>query len=334
MDISITSYMHTCNRRQRKMGNKRVIRQISNYIAVVLGTFLLAFGSVIFLEKSNLVAGGVSGIAIIVQHAIRLGLGDMTIRVYDYIVYGLMVIFWVLGLIFLGKDFALKTLLSSVLYIGFTALFFRVQFFDQLADKFAGLDLDENARAGNLILCGVFGGVFVGGGVALTFVGGGSTGGVDVLQILMAKYWRIKESVGGFLLDAVVIVVGMGVMQMWIPALCGILSSFVVSVLIEIVYIKGQTAYQVDIISDKWEEISKYAQDELERGATIIHAEGGYKGEERVILRVVFDQRQYEKIREYIASVDPKAFVTFTQTNAVFGEGFKNNRKIKKNNKK
>ena len=316
------------------MGNKRVIRQISNYIAVILGTFLLAFGSVIFLEKSNLVAGGVSGIAIVVQHAIRLGLKDMTIRVYDYIVYGLMVIFWVLGLIFLGKDFALKTLLSSVLYIGFTALFFRVQFFDQLADKFAGLDLDENARAGNLILCGVFGGVFVGGGVALTFVGGGSTGGVDVLQILMAKYWRIKESVGGFLLDAVVIVVGMGVMQMWIPALCGILSSFVVAVLIEIVYIKGQTAYQVDIISDKWEEISRYAQDELERGATIIRAEGGYKGEERVILRVVFDQRQYEKIREYIASVDPKAFVTFTQTNAVFGEGFKSNRKIKKNNKK
>ena len=328
------SYMHTCNRRQREMGKKHIVKQITNYIAVVLGTFLLAFGSVIFLEKSNLVAGGVSGIAIVIQHAVRLGFNDMTIRIYDYVVYGLMVIFWILGLIFLGKDFALKTLLSSLLYIGFTALFFRVDFFDQLADKFAGLDLLENERAGNLILCGVFGGVFVGGGVALTFVGGGSTGGVDVLQILMAKYWRIKESVGGFLLDGIVIIVGMCVMQMWVPALCGILSSFVTAVLIEIVYIKGQTAYQVDIISEKWEEISRYAQDELERGATIIRAEGGYKGEERVILRVVFDQRQYEKIREYIATVDPKAFVTFTQTNAVFGEGFKNNRKVKKNRKK
>ncbi len=316
------------------MDNKHLMKQIINYLAVIIGTFLLAFGSVIFLEKSNLVAGGVSGIAIVIQHAVRLGLGDMTIRIYDYIVYSLMVFFWILGLIFLGKDFALKTLLSSVLYIGFTALFFRVEFFNQLAEKFAGSDLNENARAGNLILCGIFGGVFVGGGVALTFVGGGSTGGVDVLQILMAKYWRIKESIGGFLLDAVVIVIGMGVMQMWIPALCGILSSFVVAVLIEIVYIKGQTAYQVDIISEKWEEISKYAQDELERGATIIRAEGGYKGEERVILRVVFDQRQYEKIREYIAHVDPHAFVTFTQTNAVFGEGFKRNRKIKKNHKK
>ena len=337
MVTSITSYMHTCNRRQRKMGNKRVIRQISNYIAVILGTFLLAFGSVIFLEKSNLVAGGVSGIAIVVQHAIRLGLGDMTIRVYDYIVYGLMVIFWVLGLIFLGKDFALKTLLSSVLYIGFTALFFRVQFFDQLADKFAGLDLDENARAGNLILCGVFGGVFVGGGVALTFVGGGSTGGVDVLQILMAKYWRIKESVGGFLLDAAVIVVGMGVMQMWIPALCGILSCFVASVLIDVVYSKQQNAYQADIISSHWEEINEFVKVELDRGSTIIRAEGGYKGESRVILRIVFDRKQYDKLRNFIHSVDPHAFVTFTRTNAVYGEGFiieeKKHKKSRKNEK-
>ena len=104
--------------------------------------------------------------------------------------------------------------------------------------------------------------------------------------------------------------------------------------LIEIVYIKNQTAYQVDIISDKWQEISRYAQDELERGATIIHAEGGYKGEERVILRVVFDRFQYDKIKKYIASVDPKAFVTYTQTNAVFGEGFKKHSKKNKKSKK
>ena len=316
------------------MVKSHVIKQITNYTAVILGTFLLAFGAVIFLEHSNLVAGGVSGIAIIVQNAVRHALNNNTIMIYDYVVYGLMAILWLVGLFFVGKDFAIKTLLSSILYIGLTALFFRVHFFTELADKFAGADLPEEARAGNLILCGIFGGVFVGGGVALTFVGGGSTGGVDVFQILMSKYLHIKESVSGFLIDAIVIVVGMAVMQEWVPALCGVLSSFVTAVLIEIVYIKGQTAYQVDIISEKWEEISRYAQDELERGATIIRAEGGYKGEERVILRVVFDQRQYEKIREYIASVDPKAFVTFTQTNAVFGEGFKNNRKLKKNKKK
>ena len=314
--------------------NKKVLKTVNNYIAVIIGTFLLAFGSVIFLTEAELVAGGISGIAIIIQHFV-------SIPIYDYVVAGLTVLFWIMGLIFIGKDFALKTLLSSVLYIGFTFLFKRVDFFTTLAKQFAGTINGDAPGVGNLILCAVFGGVFVGGGVAFTFIGGGSTGGVDVLQVMMAKYLRIKESISGFLIDGAIIlagifamIIGTGHHELWNAALCGILSSFVTAVLIEMVYIRNQTAYQVDIISEKWEEISRYAQDELERGATIIRAEGGYKGEERVILRVVFDKRQYEKIREYIASVDPKAFVTFTQTNAVFGEGFKSNRKTKKKSKK
>lgn len=304
------------------MDKKRVLKLVNNYVAIVLGTFLLSFGSVIFLTKAELVAGGVSGIAIIIQHFVD-------IAIYDYLVAGLTVLFWLIGLIFLGKDFAFKTALSSLLYIGFTFLFKRVQFFDNLALTFAG-----NQDAGNLILCGIFGGVFIGGGVAITFLGGGSSGGVDVVQLLLSKYTGIKESVSSFLIDGIIILVGMFSMQLWVQSLCGILSSFVTAALIEIVYIKNQTAYQVDIISDKWEEISRYAQDELERGATIIHAQGGYKGEERVILRVVFDRFQYEKIKKYIASVDPKAFVTYTQTNAVFGEGFKKHTKKSKKSKK
>lgn len=310
------------------MDKKIVLKQTSNYIAVILGTFLLSFGSVIFLTKAELVAGGISGIAIIIQHFVD-------VQIYDYLVAGLTVFFWLLGLLFVGKDFALKTALSSALYIGFTFLLKRVVFFDTLANQFAGLTEGvTESPVGNLILCGIFGGVFIGGGVAITFLGGGSTGGVDVVQVLLSKYLGIKESISGFLIDGIVIVVGMATMQLWVAALCGILSSFVTAVLIEVVYIRNQTAYQVDIISDKWEDISRYAQDELERGATIIRAEGGYKGEERVILRVVFDKMQYEKIKRYIASVDPKAFVTYTQTNAVFGEGFKKHTKKNKKAKK
>lgn len=318
------------------MDKKMILKQTSNYVAVILGTFLLSFGAVIFLEKSNLVAGGVSGIAIIVQHLARLWSGIPDLLIYDYLIYGFMGLFWIIGLIFIGKDFALKTLLSTLLYMGLSTLFLRVPFFQELANRFAD---GGTYPAGNLILCGIFGGVFVGAGVSITFLGKGSTGGVDVLQLIISKYTRIKESVSGFLIDAVIIILGMCTMciinpELWISALCGILSSFVTAVVIEMVYIRSQTAYQVDIISDKWEEISRYAQDELERGATIIRAEGGYKGEERVILRVVFDKLQYEKIKRYIASVDPKAFVTYTQTNAVFGEGFKKHSKKSKKAKK
>lgn len=316
------------------MRNK-LLKYVLNYTMIIVGTFLLAFGAVIFLAKSELVSGGVSGIAIIVQHFIQ-------INIYDYVAGALTALFWILGLVFLGKSFAIKTLLSSVLYIAFTFLFVRVQFFDNLASQFAGLTSEHGQEAGNLILCAIFGGVFVGGGVALTFIGGGSTGGVDVIQLLLSKYFKIKESISSFIIDATIILVGILAIQIpenagsedWTKALCGILSAFVTAALIEVVYIRNQTSYQVDIISDKWEIISKYAQDELERGATIIHAQGGYKGEERVILRVVFDKSQYEKIRDFIASVDPSAFVTFTQTNAVYGEGFKSNKKSIKINKK
>ena len=304
------------------MTNK-TLKLIHSYILVAIGTFVLAFGSVIFLTRCELVAGGVSGIAIIIQHFVN-------INIYDYVIAGLMAVTWLIGLIFVGKSFAIRTLFSTVLYIGFTFLFNRIEFFNHLAETFAGTVNGGTTEVGNYILCGVFGGVFVGGGIAITFIGGGSTGGVDVFQIILRKYLQIKESISSFVIDASIIVVGMIVMQMWVPALCGLLSCFVSATLVEIVYIKHQTSYQVDIISEHWKEINEYAQKVLDRGTTIIHAEGGYKGEERIILRIVFDRMQYDKIREYIATVDPNAFITFTQTNAVYGEGFNSNRKIRK----
>ena len=308
------------------MTNK-TLKLIHSYILVAIGTFVLAFGSVIFLTRCELVAGGVSGIAIIIQHFVN-------INIYDYVIAGLMAVTWLIGLIFVGKSFAIRTLFSTVLYIGFTFLFNRIEFFNHLAETFAGTVNGGTTEVGNYILCGVFGGVFVGGGIAITFIGGGSTGGVDVFQIILRKYLQIKESISSFVIDASIIVVGMIVMQMWVPALCGLLSCFVSATLVEIVYIKHQTSYQVDIISEHWKEINEYAQKVLDRGTTIIHAEGGYKGDERIILRIVFDRMQYDKIREYIATVDPNAFITFTQTNAVYGEGFNSNRKIRINKEK
>ena len=100
------------------MTKNKFLRQIANYIAIIIGTFLLSFGAVIFLEHSNLVAGGVSGIAIVVQSAVRAALNDGTIMIYDYVVYGLMVVFWVLGLIFLKEPILTLRLLCAILFNG------------------------------------------------------------------------------------------------------------------------------------------------------------------------------------------------------------------------
>ena len=320
----------------RKPTRLEVYKFICNSILVLLGNILIAFGSAIFLTKLNIVAGGLTGVGIIFQHF--LGSYFPGGQIIDIVVFIITWILWVIGLLTLGKDFAIKTLMSSIFYPFALALFLRVEPFQQLAAVMAYYGYDATtatvAPISNLLLCGIFGGVFVGGGVALTFLGGGSSGGVDVLVAMIAKFTPIKESIASFIVDGTIIVLGMFIIpNNIVPALCGTICAFVTALMIEIVYNGNQQSYQVDIISDKWEEIKDYASNVLDRGTTIIHAQGGYKGEDRIILRIVFDRKQYIKIKDFIASVDPKAFVTFTRTNAVYGEGFKSNVTIKQNKK-
>lgn len=301
------------------------IKIITNISLMIFGNAMLAFGTAIFLTKLNIVAGGLSGIGIIIQNFMPVG-----VEIIDIVVYVLSAILWVVGFFKVGKRFALKTLASSFIYPLFLSLFLRVNAFQRLAESICtyGMSAGDATPIGNLLLCGLFGGVFIGAGVALNLIGGGSSGGVDVLIVLICKKINAKESTISFCLDALIIILGMIIVPSNIvPSLCGILSAFMSALLIEYLYMKNQSCYQVDIISDKLEDIKNYAMDNLGRGATIIKAEGGYKNENRPILRVVFPSYQYGRLRRYIYSVDKKAFITFTITNAVFGEGFKQNNK-------
>ena len=280
---------------------------------VVLGSALLAFGTAIFLTKLEIVSGGVTGIAIIIQHFIK-----EAGQYIDLMVLGMNAIFFLIGLFFIGKTFALRTLISTIAYPLFLTLFLRVPYFQDISTLVAG-----DGSSGYIIICAVFAGVFVGAGVALTFLGGGSTGGVDILVIIFSKKLRAKESIISFAVDATIIIFSMILIkENVVNSLCGAISAFVTALMIEFVYVNQTASIQADVISEKWEDVSRFAQDVMGRGATIIKAQGGYKNEERIILRVVFDRRQFDMFKKYVAKVDPKAFITYTQTNAVYGEGF------------
>ena len=285
---------------------------ICNNVLVVIGAFLLAIGSGIFLTNLNIVAGGLTGVGIIIQHYVNF-------QIIDIVVWSFTAVLWVLSFFLAGKEFALRTLLSSIAYPGFLTMILRVNYFQNIASQVAG-----DGGAGNILICGLFAGVFIGAGVALTFLGKGSTGGVDVIVYVLAKNTKLKESIWSFIVDGVVILLSMILIpNQWINSLVGILSAFISAVMIEFIYNSNISSYQADIISEKWEDISRFAQDDLKRGATIIHVKGGYRHTDKVMLRVVLEKRQIDALRKYIAETDPKAFVTYTQTKAVYGEGFK-----------
>ena len=296
------------------MNSKEFWIRVFRVFLIILGSAILAFGTGVFLTRLEIVSGGLSGIAIIIQHF--LNTKDQYI---DIIVGAASLILFFVGLFFVGKEFALKTLVSTIAYPLFLSLFLRIEIFQEISKIVAG-----DGLIGNIILCGVFGGVFVGTGVAITFLGGGSTGGLDIIIVLLAKHTKLNESIASFTVDATVILLSIILIhENFVNSLCGIISAFVVALMIEYIYVNQTASIQADVISAEWEKISRFAQDEMGRGATIIKAQGGYQGEDRTILRVVFDRRQFDTFKKYVAKTDPKAFITYTQTNAVYGEGFK-----------
>ena len=304
-----------------------------NYFLLALGAFLIALGNAIFLTNLSIDAGGLSGIAIIIQYYIAKG--GSAFQAIDIVVWSFSAFFWIISLIFLGKKFAIRTLFASIMFPLFLTLFLRalipyIPFFKDFQAAVSGpAGALPTEIVGNYLMCGLFGGVCIGTGVAVSFVGGGSSGGSDVLVALLNKYLHIKTSIASFIVDGVIIGVGLICMRNYISCLSGIICAVVTSLLIEIIYVKRQSSCQADIISDKYEIISQFVQEELGRGTTIITANGGYKGDSRPMLRVVIDKTQYNRLKEFLAVTDPHAFVTFTITKAVYGEGFDHNKKNK-----
>ncbi|MCR5309612.1 MAG: YitT family protein [Bacilli bacterium] len=310
---------------------KPMLIKVLKYLLVILGSILVAFGNTVFLTPLDINAGGLNGIGIIVMNFVS---EPSRMLAYNIVIYSLSAVLWILGFFLIGRDFAIKTLISTLVFPFATSLFTIIPGTKDFAGSITNILLKygETPTIGTYMLFALVGGVIVGFGVAITFMGGGSTGGVDVLTFIFEKFLRIKQSIGSFIVDGLIVGLGLCILspinadKYLLPCFVGILSATISALMIDIIYVAFLTVYQVDVISSEWEKISRYAQDKIGRGATIIYAKGGYQGDERVMVRVVLSKIQYEDLRNYISQVDQSAFITITTTKAVFGEGFKPNK--------
>lgn len=302
---------------------KELLNFIKSTGLVLLGTFVLAFGIEMFIFPFDLITGGVAGIGIILQKA----LGDIalfsniTVEIYASIINWML---FALGFFLLGKDFAAKTLVSTVFY--------------PLALKIADLIVHESAMSSTLdlahymdtpfygialIVATLFGGVCIGSGCALTFLGGGSTGGVDVIALALAKYIkRLKSSVAFFAVDASIIVIGIFAVDNILLSLLGVISAFICASSIDKLFLGESGAFVAHVVSDKYEEINYAVIHKMSRTTTIVDAVGGYSGEGKKLVMISFDMRQYPVFTHIISSVDKNAFVTVHRAHEINGEGW------------
>lgn len=300
------------------LSKEHAFTHIKNILLVILGTGVLAFGTAIFLVPFDLVTGGVSGIAIVLNNALGKILPNMNVDLYITILTWSL---FFLGLLTLGKNFAIKTLISTVFYPLLFSLSYNLVEYEVLG----GLFVLKNSEYSDIavLLAALFGGAFVGAGCAITFVAGGSTGGVDIISFTICKVFKnLKSSYVIFAIDAIVVILGVFVINDIVLSLLGICSALVCAAVIERIFLGNSKAYLAQIITNEEDEICKGIIENLDRTATVVDAVGAYSKQSKKIVMVTFSIREYAELMNIINRVDPKAFMTITRSHENRGEGW------------
>jgi uncharacterized membrane-anchored protein YitT (DUF2179 family) len=280
----------------------RLKKILKEYIFINLGLVLVALGIFYFLVPNNLAVGGVSGLSIIINYYLpQLPVG--------LIMLVLNIVLLIIGFIFLGAGFGIKTIYSSLALSGMVWVLENIYPLGEplLEDKLVQL---------------IFGVFITAVGMAIVFNQDASTGGTDIIAKILNKYFHLN--IGKALLWVDIFIVALAGMAFGIGvgiyALLGVLmSGFMIDY-----FIQGfNIAKQVVIISKKSEIIKSFIVNELERGATIYAAKGAFTNEEKEVITTIIGNREFIRLKKFIKEIDPKAFIMVSNMHEILGEGFK-----------
>ncbi len=273
---------------------------LKDAVLFLLGSALYAAGVTVFVSPNELVPGGVTGVALIVEYLLGLPAG-MVILVINLPL--LIAAFAVLG-----RDFAVRTLINTVLtsvMIDLSAPFIPIY---------------QNDR----MLAALFGGLCVGAGLGLIYMRGGTTGGTEIVARLLERRFP-HIPIGRLLLivDAVVISVGAVVFRDIDAVMYAAILVVVTSLILDQTLAGMDAGKMLLIQTDKPDEVSAQILTQIDRGVTRLSAVGGYSGRERPLLLCAVRRAEFHPLQQLVASIDPDAFVIILPTDWVYGKGFR-----------
>ena len=272
---------------------------IKNFFYITVGALLAAIGLDIFLVPSKIAAGGVSGIATILHYTIHVPVG-MSMLVLNILLF-------ILAFLLLGPSFGIKSIYGTIVLSLFVDIFAR---------------LFPITYTHDLMLSVIFGDILTGTGLAMIFLQDASTGGTDIIAMLLNKYIGLDIGQGLLLTDFTVTLFA-GIFFGWEKGMYSLLAVLVNTNTIDYVVEGIKVSFKVIIISEKWQKIMEYVKSNLQRGVTIIDAEGGYEREKRKMLWIILRRRrELVRLKEFVREIDHNAFLTVTTVKDVFGKGF------------
>lgn len=282
-----------------------------SYSMIIIGSFILAAGFVYFISPYKIVPGGVYGIAI-VGHYITKGVFDFAPDGLPIGLTGLIlnIPLTFIGIKVLGPRFGVKTVVGFVL----TSIFIDTLTF------FQG---DVPLVKDDALLSSIFGGVLVGFGLGLIFKSKATSGGSDIVAMIIAKYTKLPLGQLLIYIDSVIVLVALIAFQDWKIPLYSWIVIFISGKVIDVVLEGISYEKSLMIISKKHKEIRDKIINDLHRGGTYLEGKGMYDNSDKKVIFTVVNRRELAILESFIHEVDPNAFLTVHNANEIIGEGFK-----------
>ena len=273
---------------------------VKSYVVITLGSLLYALAYNIFYAPNLVAMGGLTG------------LGQVLNAVIPALPVGTTVFVMNVPLFFLGWKFIGGHLLVSSLY-AMTFSSFAIDVLDMIY-QFPPMDT---------MLAAIFGGALLGAGIGLVFSKGATTGGTDLIaRLLKLKFAWLPMGTLVLIPDFIVIVLAALAFGKVESALYGLVSLFITSKVMDMVLYGLDSSKVAYIISDSCKEITDAVM-AMDRGATILHGEGAWSGDEKKVLMVAFKQKEIVPLKEKVNEIDPRAFLIVCDAHDVLGEGFR-----------
>lgn len=278
---------------------------------ILAGSFVMALGYVLFITPNQIVPGGVYGIAIVI-HYVTEGIFSFAPKGLPVGLTGLLlnIPLTIIGIKILGPRFGVKTVIGFILTSAFIDLITMMYGQDPLVDN-------------DPFLSSIFGGVMIGFGLGLIFKSKATSGGSDIIAMIIAKYTRMPVGQLLIYVDSVIVLIGLIAFRDWKIPLYSWITIFITGKVIDIVIEGLNYDKTLFIISEKYEEIRDKIINDLNRGGTFLTGKGMYNQNDKTIIFTVVNRRELAMLEDFINSIDPDAFVTVLNANEILGPGFK-----------
>jgi len=275
------------------------MKTLKEYLLISFGILLNALGWMAFLVPSEITGGGVSGIGTILFYSAELPVG-LTVLVINLLLLAL-------GVKILGARFGIKTVYASITLPMALSLFGTLIKGPVVHDAF---------------MAAIIGGILSGAGVGIAFTQGGSTGGTDIIAMIINKYRNISPGKILLILDAMIISSSYFVFGSIEKIVYGFVSMAVVSYVVDNVLEGSKRSFQIFIFSKKHNEIAEVIASRINRGITVLNGQGWYSGKDTSVLTVIVRRFELHSVFKIVKEVDNEAFMSVSRVMGVFGKGF------------